>query len=219
MSIRPAKCPNCGAKIMVETNKDARVCPVCNQPFFTEEAITALRTEDAILPDYYEPMVSVDIEEELDTDQLAGKKYSKLPKVIRDELKQEFRDCYCFAAVDLSQTTDLTNAKILLMKPNDNNKYIFSKYFIPESKLNDSNDKEAGAKYEEWARDTLCDVHEGNAIDLAKVAEWIDFESYFLRFMNGRGIMDTILAVDNFDKHYKMIDALYKEYEKTKCKI
>jgi len=95
MSIRPAKCPNCGAKIMVETNKDARVCPVCNQPFFTEEAITALRTEDAILPDYYEPMVSVDIEEEVDTDQLAGKKYSKLPKVIRDELKQEFRDCYC----------------------------------------------------------------------------------------------------------------------------
>ena len=49
---------------------------------------------------------------------------------------------------------------------------------------------------------------------LAKVAECIDFESYFLRFMNGRGIMDTILAVDNFDKHYKMIDALYKEYQK-----
>ncbi len=49
---------------------------------------------------------------------------------------------------------------------------------------------------------------------LAKVAECIDFESYFLRFMNGRGIMDTILCVDNFDKHYNMIDALYKEYEK-----
>ena len=49
---------------------------------------------------------------------------------------------------------------------------------------------------------------------LAKIAECIDFESYFLRFMNGRGIMDTILAVDNFDKHYKMIDALYREYEK-----
>ena len=49
---------------------------------------------------------------------------------------------------------------------------------------------------------------------LAKIAECIDFEAYFLRFMNGRGIMDTILAVDNLDKHYKMIDALYKEYEK-----
>ena len=49
---------------------------------------------------------------------------------------------------------------------------------------------------------------------LAKVAECVDFEAYFLRFMNGRGIMDTILAVDNIDKHEKMIDALYKEYQK-----
>ncbi len=49
---------------------------------------------------------------------------------------------------------------------------------------------------------------------LAKVAECVDFEAYFLRFMNGRGIMDTILAVDNIDKHRKMIDALYKEYQK-----
>ena len=49
---------------------------------------------------------------------------------------------------------------------------------------------------------------------LAKIAECVDFEAYFLRFMNGRGIMDTILAVDNIDKHEKMIDALYKEYLK-----
>ncbi len=49
---------------------------------------------------------------------------------------------------------------------------------------------------------------------LAKIAECIDFEAYFLRFMNGRGIIDTILAVDNLDKHEKMIDALYKEYQK-----
>ena len=49
---------------------------------------------------------------------------------------------------------------------------------------------------------------------LAKIAECVDFEAYFLRFMNGRGIMDTILAVDNIDKHAKMIDALYKEYQK-----
>ena len=49
---------------------------------------------------------------------------------------------------------------------------------------------------------------------LGKIAECVDFEAYFLRFMNGRGIMDTILAVDNIDKHEKMIDALYKEYQK-----
>ena len=47
---------------------------------------------------------------------------------------------------------------------------------------------------------------------LKKIAECIDFEAYFLRFMNGRGIIDTILGVDNLDKHPKMVEALYKEY-------
>ena len=49
---------------------------------------------------------------------------------------------------------------------------------------------------------------------LKQIAECIDFEAYFLRFMNGRGIIDTILGVDNLDKHPKMVDALYKEYLK-----
>ena len=50
--------------------------------------------------------------------------------------------------------------------------------------------------------------------DLRKIADCVDFEAYFLRFMNGRGIMDTILGVDNLDKHEKMINTLYKEYDK-----
>jgi len=50
--------------------------------------------------------------------------------------------------------------------------------------------------------------------DLDKIAACVDFEAYFLRFMNGRGIMDTILAVDNIDKHQKLIDALFSEYNK-----
>jgi RecJ-like exonuclease len=50
--------------------------------------------------------------------------------------------------------------------------------------------------------------------DLDKIAACVDFEAYYLRFMNGRGIMDTILGVDNLDKHEKLINALFKEYEK-----
>ena len=50
--------------------------------------------------------------------------------------------------------------------------------------------------------------------DLDKIAACVDFEAYFLRFMNGRGIMDTILGVDNLDKHQRLVDALFKEYNK-----
>lgn len=85
---------------------------------------------------------------------------------------EDFRGCICLGAVDLSETTDLTCAKILLMKPDDNTKYIHTMYFIPESKLEDSDDRNAGAKYREWAKDNLVTITEGNDIDLSVVADW-----------------------------------------------
>lgn len=85
---------------------------------------------------------------------------------------EEFRGCICMGAVDLSETTDLTAAKILLMKKDDPTKYIYQHYFIPESKLEDSDDWNAGARYKEWAKDGLLTITEGNDIDLAVVADW-----------------------------------------------
>lgn len=85
---------------------------------------------------------------------------------------EDFKDAFYLAAVDLSATTDLSNAKILLMKPNDKTKYVYSHYWIPESKLEDSDDKEAGAKYLEWARQGILTIHDGNEIDVSQIADW-----------------------------------------------
>lgn len=85
---------------------------------------------------------------------------------------EDFRGSICMGAVDLAETTDLCAAKILLMKPGDPTKYIHQHYFIPEGKLENSDDKNAGAKYEDWAKDNLLTICEGNEIDPAKVADW-----------------------------------------------
>jgi phage terminase large subunit-like protein len=85
---------------------------------------------------------------------------------------EAFRGCVCLGAVDLSETTDLTSAKVLFMKPDDKTKYIHTMYFIPESKLENSDDRNAGAKYREWAAAGLLTITEGNDIDLSKVADW-----------------------------------------------
>ena len=85
---------------------------------------------------------------------------------------EQFRGSFCLGAVDLSETTDMTSAKILLMKPDDRTKYIYQHYFIPESKLTNADDKAAGAKYEEWAKAGLLTICEGNDIDLTLVADW-----------------------------------------------
>ena len=105
---------------------------------------------------------------------------------------EEFKGSFVLGAVDLSATTDLSNAKILLMKTIkdengdtilDKTKYVYSHYWIPESKLQDSNDKEAGAEYATWAREGLLTIHEGNEIDISQIADWfyIQFKDYKLK--------------------------------------
>ena len=85
---------------------------------------------------------------------------------------EDFRGSFCLGAVDLAETTDLVSAKALLMKPDDPKKYVISHYFIPESKLVESDDKIAGAKYKEWSEEGLMTITEGNDVDLAIVADW-----------------------------------------------
>ena len=82
----------------------------------------------------------------------------------------QFKGYFAFAGVDLAATTDLSAVTLLLMKPGDNKKYLFTKYFIPETKLN--SDKEGGANYQEWKEKGYVNVHEGNIVNLSKIAEW-----------------------------------------------
>ena len=82
----------------------------------------------------------------------------------------DFKGCYAFAGVDLAATTDLSAVALILMKPNDNRKYVYTKYFVPETKLD--TDKEGGAKYHDWQEKEYIEVHEGNIVSLHKIAEW-----------------------------------------------
>lgn len=85
---------------------------------------------------------------------------------------EDFRGCKCLGAVDLAETTDLSCAKILMMHPGDSHKYVHTHYFIPQKKLEDSDDKQAGAKYKEWAKEGLLTITEGNDVDLSLIADW-----------------------------------------------
>ena len=84
----------------------------------------------------------------------------------------DFRGSFVLGAVDLSATTDLTNAKILLMKPGEKTKYVLSHYWIPAIKLENASDKDVGADYVEWAKQGFLTIQDGNEIDLTDVADW-----------------------------------------------
>lgn len=86
---------------------------------------------------------------------------------------EDFRGCIGLAAVDLSETTDLTNCKLLFMREGDPTKYVFSHYWIPEGKLEKSDDVSAGAQYKEWARNSYLTICQGYDNNLSEVADWI----------------------------------------------
>lgn len=95
-----------------------------------------------------------------------------------DEIKNEdtfnlddFKNCFGIGGVDLSRSGDLANAKIILMKPGDSTKYVHSRYFIPQAKI----DRLSKADYEmfqEWIRKDLIEVSPGNENDFSKVTKW-----------------------------------------------
>lgn len=124
----------------------------------------------------------------------------------------DFRGAVALASVDLSETTDLTNVKIMLMKPNDKRKYIHTMYFIPESKLTDSPDINAGAKYYDWSREGYVTVLEGTYIDGASVADWLYqvYEEYGISFFkigyDVRSSTDFKNRCDVYNFEYEIIN-------------
>lgn len=81
----------------------------------------------------------------------------------------DFRGCYVIGGADLAMTTDLCNARIMIMRKGDPCKYMLTQYFIPEAKLDIKDD---GKDYHEWARQGLITVSPGNDNDFSLVTKW-----------------------------------------------
>lgn len=124
---------------------------------------------------------------------------------------EAFRGCFGLGAVDLAETTDLTCAKVLLMKKDDRTKYVLTHYFIPESKLEKSDDKAFGARYAEWARAGHLTICEGNENDLAVVADWFYklYAEYGIRLIkcgyDQRFAKDFLQRMDFYGFDYEMV--------------
>lgn len=126
---------------------------------------------------------------------------------------EEFRGAICLGGVDLAATTDLANAKILMMKPGDKTKYVYSHYWIPESKLENSDDKEAGANYIAWAKQGILTIHEGNEIDISAIADWFYklYDEYGIRlYMCGYDQRYAKTFLDRMDEYGFDCEMIYQ---------
>lgn len=120
---------------------------------------------------------------------------------------------YGIGGVDLSSTTDLTNATVIFMIPGDHHIYVLQMYWLPEDLL-EKKVKEDKIPYDLWHEQGLLRLCPGNKVHYKYVTEWFmevqrDLDiylfkvgydswsaSYFVEEMNntfGKTVMEPII--------------------------
>ena len=86
---------------------------------------------------------------------------------------QKVSNSYAIGGCDLSATTDLTCATLLIRKPNDENIYVLQHYFLPQSKIDFlEQTKSKEAPYKLWSEQGWLTINEGAAVDYSNVTKW-----------------------------------------------
>lgn len=79
---------------------------------------------------------------------------------------EELRDSFGIGGADLSETGDLTNARVIIMKKDSRMKYSLTMYFLPANKV------ENNPQYQEWAKQGYLYICEGNEVDQSDIVAW-----------------------------------------------
>lgn len=103
--------------------------------------------------------------------------------VINNEATFELADVYDTYAIggcDLSSTTDLTCATLLIRKPNDKTVYVLQHYFLPQARIDELADKKQRsgghsndeAPYKLWAERGVLTACQGARVNYSDVTAW-----------------------------------------------
>ena len=82
----------------------------------------------------------------------------------------DFRSCYCVASIDLSQTTDLTSACVVIER--DGEFFIFSKFWLPSEKIDEAS-KRDNLPYNIYVKRGLLDASGDNYVDYHDCFNWL----------------------------------------------
>jgi phage terminase large subunit-like protein len=108
----------------------------------------------------------------------------------------DFKGSYFIGGVDLSETTDLTCATILMMHENDKTKYVLQHYFIPgdnaEKKI-----RQDKVPYDIFQNQGLITFCEGNRVDYNDVTNWFSDV-----VMGQYGIYPFMIGADRWNTQY-----------------
>ncbi|MCC2412609.1 MULTISPECIES: terminase large subunit [Bacillus cereus group] len=107
----------------------------------------------------------------------------------------ELKPKYGIGGTDLSETTDLTAAKVIFMVQDDPNVYVLQMYWLPEELL-EQRSKEDKIPYDLWHEAGLLRTTPGNSVHAKFVTEW------FLEVRDEYGIYLPWIGYDRWSAKY-----------------
>ena len=109
----------------------------------------------------------------------------------------EFNSTYCVAGIDLSQTTDLTAAIILIERSGD--LYVFSKFWLPAEKITDAIARD-GLPYDHYIAKGWLELSGDNFIDYHDCFNWLT------SMVEDREILPLQVGYDRYSAQYLVQD-------------
>lgn len=123
---------------------------------------------------------------------------------------EQFRGAYCIGGVDLSITTDLTCASLLLMKRGDDRKYIVQMYWLPADRLQERVQQDK-IPYDKWFDRGLLRLCAGNSINYSDVTAW------FVETVKQYDLFPAWVYYDSYSARYFVEEMQMQGFNMVRC--
>lgn len=123
---------------------------------------------------------------------------------------EDFRSSYCVAGIDLSQTTDLTAALVVIEKNSE--LYIFAKFWLPAERIDEASARD-GLPYNIYVQRELLELSGDNYIDYHDCYKWLtslveDYE--ILPLMTGYDRYSAQYLIQDLERYGFRCDDVYQ---------
>ena len=119
-------------------------------------------------------------------------------KMCGDSLNLEhFRSSYCVAGIDLSQTTDLTSAVVVIEKGGE--LYVFAKFWLPAEKIDEAIARD-GVPYNLYVQQGFLELSGDNFVDYHDCYNWLT------SLVENYEILPLMVGYDRYSAQYLVQD-------------
>lgn len=123
---------------------------------------------------------------------------------------ERFRGCYAIGGADLSITTDLTCASLLMLDPVTEQRFVTQMYWLPEANFQERVHKEH-IPYDKWVEEGLVRLCQGNTIVYSDVTAW------FVEMVEKHGITPAWIYYDPYSARYWVDEMESNGFNMVKC--